>query len=296
MKYPYSMTGFGRGDNQENNQAWNVEVKSVNHRFADIKIRLPNKLKNLEQKIKAKVSEHFSRGHIEITIQDTGTSSISQALQVNIDLARQYHNCLLDIKTVLHLNESKISSLDLLKLNPDIIIRKEQEVDSDKTWLAILPALENALNNNKSMRAQEGSNLKNDLLDRLKSLAATITTIDQEVPKLLSLRQENLTTKLNKLLAGIDLDPIRLAQEAAILADKMDITEEIIRLQSHISQFSNFLSLQEPTGRRLDFLLQEFLREINTLASKISNSHIAHLTVELKNEVEKIREQVQNIE
>lgn len=146
------------------------------------------------------------------------------------------------------------------------------------------------------MREREGQALKHDLLGRLDRFAAIVRQIDDNLPHVLEQRQQELRTRIQKLLDGIDLDPIRLAQEMAVMADKSDVTEEITRLDSHMTQFRSFLSSSEPVGRRLDFLLQEFLREVNTLSSKIANASIAHLGVEMKNEIEKLREQVQNIE
>jgi uncharacterized protein (TIGR00255 family) len=146
------------------------------------------------------------------------------------------------------------------------------------------------------MREREGSSLKEELLQRLENFANLVQQIEGMIPEVLAQRQQDLKKRVDKLLEGVDIDPLRLAQEAAIMADKADVTEEMVRLASHINQFRNFMDSEESVGRRLDFLLQEFLREVNTLASKISNSTIAHLGVEMKNEIEKLREQVQNIE
>jgi uncharacterized protein (TIGR00255 family) len=148
----------------------------------------------------------------------------------------------------------------------------------------------------QGMREQEGEALKRELDQRLQGFAQTVESIARDIPLIVQRRTEKLKERLAILLQGVDLDPLRLAQEVAIMADKADVTEEVVRLRSHISQFSGFLEADEPVGRRLDFLLQEFLREINTLASKISDAPTAHLTVELKTEVEKLREQIQNIE
>ena len=146
------------------------------------------------------------------------------------------------------------------------------------------------------MREREGQALQQDLMERLNKFAGIVSRIEHQVPELVQQRLTDLKVKIARLLEGLDLDPVRLAQEAALLADKCDVTEEITRLGSHMVQFRTFLASDEPVGRRLDFLLQEFLREVNTLSSKIANATIAHLGVEMKNEIEKIREQVQNIE
>ncbi|MCI5128135.1 MAG: DUF1732 domain-containing protein, partial [Candidatus Electrothrix sp. AUS3] len=143
---------------------------------------------------------------------------------------------------------------------------------------------------------REGSSLKKELLQRLDNFAALVGKIENMIQEILGQRQQELRNRIAKLLEGMDIDPMRLAQETAIMADKADVTEEVVRLASHIGQFQGFMESNEPVGRRLDFLLQEFLREVNTLASKISSSTVAHLGVEMKNEIEKLREQVQNIE
>ena len=163
-------------------------------------------------------------------------------------------------------------------------------------WALASSALGAALTACEQMRLQEGLALKADLSQRLQALAALVDRIQAQLPDLLRMRQNELQERLAKLLNGVDLDPMRLAQECAIMADKSDVSEEITRLRSHINQFHSFLALDEAVGRRLDFLLQEFLREVNTLCSKISHAEIAQLGVEMKNEIEKLREQVQNIE
>jgi uncharacterized protein (TIGR00255 family) len=178
----------------------------------------------------------------------------------------------------------------------DIIGQQELHPDLDIEWELIKNALESALESCCRMREQEGSSLKQELVERLEKFTQIVKKIEEKVPLIVQQRQLELKVKLDKLLDGMNIDPMRLAQEIAIIADKSDVTEEVVRLRSHIDQFANFLNSSEPVGRRLDFLLQEFLREVNTLGSKINNFEIAHLTVEMKNEVEKLREQVQNIE
>ncbi|MCI5222148.1 MAG: DUF1732 domain-containing protein, partial [Candidatus Electrothrix sp. AR4] len=177
-----------------------------------------------------------------------------------------------------------------------IITVQEQNPDIDQEWPSLEEAVHSALAECIRMREQEGSSLKDDLLNRLDNFSAIVKEIEGVIPQVLEQRQQELKKRVAKLLDGLDIDPARLAQETAIMADKADVTEEVVRLASHIAQFSCFLEHDEAVGRRLDFLLQEFLREVNTLASKISNSAIAHLGVEMKNEIEKLREQVQNIE
>jgi uncharacterized protein (TIGR00255 family) len=295
MSFPRSMTGFGRG-NHSADTSWAVEIKSVNHRFCDIKIKMSSTLNPLEDKIKKLVSHSFSRGHVDVVITNTDSMDASTRLTVDHDLSRSYYNCLQELSTDLELNSKDADLLRMIAAYPQIIITEKQEQDLQKIWESLQPAIMAALAESCSMREDEGNHLKNDLSQRLHDFAAVINTIKEALPELLSLRKQNLEEKITKLLNGIDLDPMRLAQEIVILTDKADVTEEVVRLHSHIDQFQAFLNLDEPTGRRLDFLLQEFLREINTLASKITSSSIAHQTVALKSEIEKMREQVQNLE
>lgn len=288
------MTAYGQGDATIGTRSWTVEIRSVNHRHLDIKVKLPKKYLGLEEQIKKEIANHYSRGHVDVLISPGPGSSEPMNLTVNLDLARNYFNCLEQIARELSLAEKP--TLAMVKDLKEIIVAQEEEEDLETVWPAIREAVNSALTNGQVMRENEGASLKADLTARLDSFAATITNIEAAIPTLAMQRKEKIEERLAKLLDGIDLDPVRLAQEIAILADKSDVTEELVRLRSHIDQFSNFLMADEPVGRRLDFLLQEFLREINTLASKITDATIAHQTVDLKNEVEKLREQVQNLE
>jgi uncharacterized protein (TIGR00255 family) len=175
-------------------------------------------------------------------------------------------------------------------------VREQKDEDLLVVWELVEKVIDMALDSCDTMRAQEGEVLAADLVARLNYFEKTIQTIEQNIPELLEQRQKNLQERLEKLLANVQLDQARLAQEIAVMADKTDVTEEIVRLRCHIGQFTLFLSEESSIGRKLDFLIQEFLREVNTLASKINDAMVAHLTVDLKSELEKMREQVQNIE
>jgi uncharacterized protein (TIGR00255 family) len=288
------MTGFGRGEATEDERSWIVEIRTVNHRFLDQRVVLPRAFTNLEERVKKTVAAHQDRGRVEITLALKGNSTGGPVLTVDMDLARQYQACLQQLGEEFGLGP-RIQLSEMLTQR-DIISLQEQSPDVDQEWPLVEKAVLAALNECSAMREQEGESLKNDLLARLESFAAIIKNIETSIPDVLLQRQQELEKRVNKLLGGMDIDPMRLAQETAVMADKADVTEEVVRLASHISQFREFLNSNEPVGRRLDFLLQEFLREVNTLASKISNAVIAHLGVEMKNEIEKLREQVQNIE
>lgn len=290
-----SMTAFGRGERSSGGRTWTVEIRSVNHRFCDVKIRLPRKLANLEELVKKEISAVYTRGHVEVTVNCDGNEEGNYQLRPDLHLARQYYRCLQEINAELELNTPP--DLTMLAANRELIVSESREESLEEVWTAGLgPALQEALTACRQMREAEGNHMRDDLRDRLACIAKAAQKIETMVPQMVAEREATLKERLTLLLAGIDLDPQRLAQEVAIIADKSDITEELVRLRSHIGQFENFLGQKEAVGRRLDFLLQEFLREINTIASKIANAEIAHLGVELKNELEKMREQVQNLE
>lgn len=291
---PRSMTGFGRGEASENGRTWVAEIRTVNHRFLDQRVILPRLFSALEEPVKKMVARVLDRGRVDVTFSLQGSACVEPQLVVNDSVARQYHRCLCQLIKDHHL-EGDITLKDMLTLR-DVISQEEPRPDMDSEWRLMSLALQAALADCDIMREKEGQALQQELLGRLDKFQAIVQKIEEMIPDLQRQRQMELKTRIGKLLEGLDMDPLRLAQEAAIMADKSDVTEEIIRLQSHMAQFRAFLSGEEPVGRRLDFLLQEFLREVNTLSSKINNAGIAHLGVEMKNEIEKLREQVQNIE
>ena len=293
MKRPTSMTAFGRGEAQADGRAWTVEIRSVNHRFLDTKIRLPRDLAEIEERIKKELATQFSRGHVEVAVSCTGEVADLQ-VRPNLELARQYLKALNDIKQELALPDNP--NLTTIAGFRDVLTSSTAETDIDTLWTPIGKALNAAMKQCGKMRSAEGKALKKEMLRLLKGVAARIDAVEAGLPEIIRFRENSLKERLDKLLNGVDIDPIRLAQEAAIMVDKADITEELTRLRSHIIQFGNYLDLDEPVGRRLDFLLQEFHREINTISSKINNTAIAHQAVELKNDTEKMREQVQNLE
>jgi len=288
------MTGFGRGEATESDRTWSVEIRTVNHRFLDQRVVLPRAFSGLEEQVRKLVATVQDRGRVEVGLSLSGRISAGPLLTLDMELARQYHGCLQQLGEEFGLGP-RVQLADML-VRPDIITVQEQSPDIEQEWPLVKKAVCAALVECTRMREQEGQALKQDLTGRLDHFAAIVQEIEQEIPGVLQQRQQELKNRVAGLLENVDLDPMRLAQETAIMADKADVTEEVVRLASHIAQFQSFLNIDEPVGRRLDFLLQEFLREVNTLASKISNADIAHLAVEMKNEIEKLREQVQNIE
>ena len=292
-----SMTGFGRGEASGNGRSWTVELRAVNHRYSDIIIKMPRQYSVLEDKIKKEAIKYHTRGRVDIYISVTDQQTDANRLKADIGLARQYYNCLKEIGQ--ELSVAGEPDLSILATFRDIVVPVEDEAGAEiveKLWLDVRGAVIAALDDCLGMRQNEGEVLLKDLQSRMEVFEQTVNDIENSIPEILEKRQQALKERLDNLLSGVDIDPIRLAQEIAIMADKSDVSEEIVRLRSHISQFHGFLELEEPVGRRLDFLIQEFLREVNTIASKINNADTAHLIVGLKNELEKIREQIQNIE
>ncbi len=289
-----SMTGFGRGEAQAEGRVWTAEIRCVNHRYLDLKIKLPRGYAELEDRIRKKVMCHHQRGRVDLLLTVNGDFSDLLKLNVNVELARIYQNALAKIGRELELGE--VSDLALLASYPDILVREQEREDLETVWMVVEKSLANALDQCNTMRKQEGRSLLADLSSRLLNFSEIVAKVESMVPILLKQREQTLRERLDKLLNKVELDPMRFNQEVAIMADKTDVTEELVRLRSHTQQFETFLAENGSVGRKLDFLIQEFLREVNTLASKINDADIAHLTVELKGELEKMREQVQNIE
>ncbi len=297
MQRPLSMTGFGRGEAVGNGKKWIVEVRSVNHRFLDVKVRIPRLYSFLEERIKKTVAPFHSRGRIDIFLDVVDEGAESGRLKIDLALAREYYKGLLAIRDDLNLQQEP--DLNMLAACRDIIVPADEEPASakaDEIWPTAAVALENALVEAAAMRTQEGQALKEDLLERMQAFGEVVAEVERRLPDIVKKRETTLKDRLDKLLERVDIDPLRLAQEVAIMVDKTDVSEELVRLRSHIRQFGGFLELDEPIGRRIDFLLQEFLRELNTLAAKINDVETAYLVVDLKNEHEKMREQVQNLE
>jgi len=290
-----SMTGFGRGESSNGVRVWSAEVRCVNNRFLDLKIKVPRGYSALEESIRGKVAAVCQRGRVEVALAVNGDFAALQEVKVNLTLASAYGQALRRLGAELNLDPSPVTAT-LLASYPEVLSREQRDDDLQAINSYVDQAIDQALLACDAMRLQEGENLAKDLLARLQGFARTIDSISDTIPQLLETRRAALSERLEKLLGGMQLEPQRLAQEVAILADKTDVTEEVVRLRCHIQQFTLFLGEEGGVGRKLDYLLQEFLREVNTLASKINDAAIAHLTVDLKSELEKMREQVQNIE
>jgi len=289
-----SMTGFGRAEGESTLGKVIVESRSVNHRYCDINIKLPKRLNFFENRIKEIIRSHISRGRIDVSFRLENPGEEKVKLSVDLDLAQQYYQVFEDLKEKLHLKD-KIT-LTLLAGAKDLITAKEETGDIEPFWQEILPILTQSLKNMDDMKRLEGESLAKDLQQRLDPIAQQLETIKQQFPSRLKTTLKRLQERLRSLLEGIEVDPARFQQEVAFLAERTDITEEIVRAESHLAQFSSFLEEKEPVGRKMDFLLQEIHREVNTVSAKANDAEISQRVVEMKSGLEKIREQVQNIE
>jgi len=289
-----SMTGYGRAEVEHQGRTWTVEVKSVNNRFLDAKVKLPRNYGSLEDAVRKKISGCHQRGRVDLILTVSGDFSDLVAIRVDSKLAKSYKENLVQLATELDLKCQP--DLAMIINLPDVLNREQLLEDLEQVWPILENTIDDALRQCLEMRILEAEALTVDLIERLQLFSSILGEIEQKIPEISQQREENLKDRLEKLLGKVDLDPARLAQEVAVLVDKTDVTEELVRLRSHISQFEGLLEAQEPVGRKLDFLIQEFLREVNTIASKINDAESAHKTVTLKSELEKMREQVQNIE
>jgi uncharacterized protein (TIGR00255 family) len=289
-----SMTGYGRGEWQGEGKKLEVEIKSVNHRYCDISLRLPRKLNPLETQGRNFLRQRISRGRIEVFVQVDESALAEQKLELDLKVARDYFLGLKALQENLGIpGEVRLETLAGFR---DIFIRKETEPDLKKEWECLQAALEGALAGLEAMRRDEGLKLKEDFLARLSALEKMIREIEDQAPLALKASRDRLAQRVQELSGGLGIDENRLAQEVAFLAERSDITEELVRLRSHLNQYREMLNSPEPAGRKLEFLLQEINREANTIGSKANDAGISHVVVEMKSELEKIREQVQNVE
>jgi uncharacterized protein (TIGR00255 family) len=289
-----SMTGFGRAEGATTLGKVVVESRSVNHRYCDINIKLPKRLSLFENRVKEIVRSQVSRGRIDVSLRLDGVGEERVQLSVDLDLAEQYYRVLRDLKERLQLKDEV--TLALLAGAKDLITAKEESGDIEPYWQEVLPILKQSFKNMDDMKRLEGESLTKDLQQRLEHIAQQLQIIKQQFPSRLKATFTRLHDRLRSLLEGMETDPLRFQQEVGFLAERMDITEEIVRGESHLAQFGTLLGGNEPVGRKMDFLLQEINREINTVSAKANDAEISQNVVEIKSELEKIREQVQNIE
>jgi uncharacterized protein (TIGR00255 family) len=251
-------------------------------------------LNPLEGQARNLIKQRVSRGRLEISVQMEDSTAGEQKLELDLSLAKDIHLALKSLQE--NLNLPGEIGMETMANFRDLFVRKEVEIDLEKEWISLQKALENALNSLEQMRQIEGSNLRNDFLNRLRTVEDRADQIAEKAPLALKVCRDRLAERVAELSGGLEIDPSRLAQEVAFLAERSDITEELVRIKSHLNQFREMLDRPEPMGRKMEFLLQEFNREANTLGSKANDAGISYLTVEIKSELEKMREQVQNVE
>lgn len=288
-----SMTGFGRSKKEIDQWTITVEIKSVNHRFCEISVRMPKNFLVLEEKIKKIIQSKVSRGRIELYVTMNGDGILSRSLAVDWNLADQYIKAFTELKRKYHLPEP-IQLSDIVSQEHIFDVREQANEDEELEKL-VLETVREAADNLLEMRAMEGKKLKDDLVKHLDSMEQLIKQIKSRAHLVSNLYKEKLKKRIAEFLQG-NIDENRILMEAALLADKSDITEELTRLESHVIQFKETMKKSEPTGRKLDFIVQEMNREANTIGAKGNDSSIAKFVVELKSIIEKLKEQVQNIE
>jgi len=289
-----SMTGFGKAEGETSLGRVIVESRSVNHRYSDISIKLPKRLAVFESRIKEIIRSEVSRGRIDVLVRLDTTGEGRLQLGVDLHLAEQYYNALQTLKEELHLRDE--ITLGLLAGAKDLITAKEETEDVELYWQEVVPVLKQSFKAMDEMKRWEGELLAKDLQQRLERIRGEMDNIKQQFPSRLNAYWNRLHERLRSFLGDAEVDYPRFQQEVAFLAERTDITEEIVRGESHLGQFDVLLKSGDPVGRKMDFLLQEIHREVNTISSKANDAEISQRVVEIKSELEKIREQVQNIE
>lgn len=291
-----SMTGFGRASSEEDSErVFSLEMKSVNHRYMDINIRMPKSMISLEEKIRSKIKEELSRGKIDVFINYKNYGKSQSLVNLNMDFARSYADALMTLKKEFT-NINDDLSLSLIARHPEVIQIEEQEESLDEIWGELEVLLNKSLSSMIHMRNFEGEKLKEDIISKTEVINDIVLSIEEKSFKIVENYKNKLEERLKDLMDKVDIDESRIAMEVAIFADKAAIDEEITRLKSHINHLKATLDLEEPIGRKLDFIMQEMNREANTIASKSTEIEITNLVIDIKNILEKIREQVQNIE
>ncbi|MDD2309594.1 MAG: YicC family protein [Desulfuromonadaceae bacterium] len=289
-----SMTGYGKGEATAQSGNFLVEIRSVNHRYGEISVRLPRSFYALENEVKKVAASLLKRGKIDISVQWDEATAANTAPQLDMAVARGYYDAYTRLSKELNLPQD--APLSLIMSQKGVMKEVAASVDETELQPHLLAAVENAVIALEGMRLREGEALAEDLQARRKQVAEWSAQIGDRMPQMVTEYRQKLKARLDQLLEGSEMDESRLAQEVALLADRSDITEELVRLSSHFNQFDEALGSSEPVGRKLDFLMQEMNREVNTIGSKSNDAGITNLVIQIKAEMEKMREQVQNVE
>ncbi len=289
-----SMTGFGRCEVAENNRKFTVEMKSVNHRYLDVNIKMPKKFNFFESAIRAELKKYISRGKVDIFITYEDFSESNTTVHYNREVAAEYLKYLDQMAEEFQLdNDVRVSTLSKY---PEVFTMDEQVLDEEELWKELLRAVTGAAEGFVQTRIVEGENLKDDLIGKLDGMLALADFIGERSPQILAEYHEKLADKVRELLEDVKIDESRLLTEVAIMADRICVDEELVRLRSHIETTKSTLIEGGSIGRKLDFIAQEMNREANTILSKANDLQVSNCAIELKTEIEKVREQIQNIE
>lgn len=288
------MTGYGSAKGSCAGLDISIELKSVNNRYLDCSVRLPRNFLFAEELVKSKVQEHISRGKVDVfvTVESAGTDEV--VVKVNEALARGYAAAVTQLADKLAL-DGALTAFAVSRM-PDVLTVEKPDLDTDAIGKAIADITEQALREFDAMREREGQKLHDDIASRLQNILGYVAAVEQRSPQTVTEYREKLWKKMSEILESKQIDEQRILLEAGIYADKVAVDEETVRLRSHVSQMESFLKTGSPIGRKMDFLVQEFNRESNTIGSKCSDKEITQVVIELKSEIEKIREQIQNIE
>ena len=289
-----SMTGFGRCELVRDSRKFTVEVKSVNHRYLDVNIRMPKKLNFFESSIRSLLKQYAARGKVDLFISYEDSAQNHVSLKYNEALAAEYLDCFRKMEEQFGLeNDIRVSALSRY---PEVITMEEQAVDEEELWSLLKETLEGAFTQFVETRITEGENLKKDLLEKLDGILEDVEAIEKRSPEIVKEYREKLEEKVQELLGDTQIDENRLATEIVLFADKICTDEELVRLRSHVLHMKATLDEESGIGRKLDFIAQEMNREANTILSKANDLDVSNHAINLKTEIEKIREQIQNIE
>lgn len=290
----YSMTGFGRNETTKDNKKVVIELKSVNHKYFDLNIKMPRKFNLFENKIRNLLKEYATRGKIDMYITYEDLNDLNSSLKYNSALAKEYFDYYKQIQTELNIDDDIRTST--IARCPEVLVLEEQEINEDEMWAFLEGPLKEAFSMFATARAKEGESLKENILVKLDEMDGHVSFIEERLPNIISDYKEKLMEKVKEFLENNQIDEGRIAAEVTIYADKIAIDEELVRLATHINNMRDILTKGKEIGRNLDFLAQEMNRESNTILSKSNDIEITNRGIELKTCIEKIREQVQNIE
>lgn len=289
-----SMTGFGRSESVINSREITVEIKSVNHRYFEFNCRTTRGYSFLEEKLKSYVSQKVSRGKVDMFVSLSASEDAEAQVSVNHQLASGYINAFKELKETYNIPDDVTTTI--LARYPDILTVSKAPEDEEQVLADVLQAVDVALDSFVAMREAEGEKLKTDVLSRAQTILNIVSEIEERSPITVKEYENRLKAKIMETLEDKNIDEQRVLTEVAIFADKVAVAEETVRLRSHFEQMNKFMDSDVPVGRKLDFIIQEMNREANTIGSKVQDAQLAHKVVDIKSEIEKIREQVQNIE